>query len=362
MQDQERVTVIRSNTLGSAAFAALLLLGMLLFLALPYSAHAAPAATCTWTGAVDTDWHTTGNWDCGQAPTGGDDVIIANGANNAVISAAAEANALTIDLGAQLSLSSDSSLTVMGDWLNNGTFNPGTGTVVFGSGGTQAIQAAGGSAFLVGPEDFGLDGSAAFPPDGWSMVPASGSSCVWANTATTDPQSNLNHTGGTGNAATADGLFYCRAAMDAELVTPAFDLFSAGAPTLRFNTDYFPRHIDDTVNVDISVDSTTWSSLWTRTGFDFYNGSVTLDLSGYVGQPTVWVRFHYVSTSSEGGEWQIDDVTVSDATDLSGAQQFYNITVDANTTVALGGPLTLGELGDLTPEVPCWTCRRQTAI
>lgn len=114
----------------------------------------APAATSTstaiWSGATSTNWFTTSNW-CGSSiPTATNDVIVynsgtlfqpaitASGAvcNNLTISSAiAATGTLSAIAAAGLTVSGAFALDVYGNWVNGGTFVPGTGTVnILGSG------------------------------------------------------------------------------------------------------------------------------------------------------------------------------------------------------------------------------------
>ncbi len=102
------------------------------------------AATITST-ASGGDWSTGSTWIGGNMPAVGDLVIIATTSGNAVtLTAPHTCVSLTINSGAILNLSSYT-LTVNGPWVNNGTFNDGTGTVSFGTA-TAAINAGTGSA------------------------------------------------------------------------------------------------------------------------------------------------------------------------------------------------------------------------
>lgn len=95
-----------------------------------------------WTGAVSTDWFTAGNWSTNAVPTSADNVIIpAAPANQPQINAAgAVCNGITIESGASLTMSGATAYTlaVAGDWINDGTFNRGIGTVDFN--GTNSYQ------------------------------------------------------------------------------------------------------------------------------------------------------------------------------------------------------------------------------
>ncbi|MCX6245727.1 MAG: hypothetical protein NTU98_13615 [Bacteroidetes bacterium] len=92
----------------------------------------AAAGTCTqWTGGTNTAWSTTTNWIGGAVPTTTSDVFIPNVTNKPVIGAAAMCHDLTIGDGATLTVSGSNTLGVSGNWTNNGTLTPGTGTVTF---------------------------------------------------------------------------------------------------------------------------------------------------------------------------------------------------------------------------------------
>lgn len=102
------------------------------------------AATITSTSSGG-NWNTGSTWVGGNAPAVGDLVVIATTSGNSVtLSAAQTCAGVTINSGSVLNLSSFT-LTVNGPWLNNGTFNDGTGTVTFGTA-SAAINAGTGSA------------------------------------------------------------------------------------------------------------------------------------------------------------------------------------------------------------------------
>ena len=106
-----------------------------------FSAFAA-TITSTTTGG---NWNTGSTWVGGNAPAVGDLVVIATTSGNSVTLTGAQTCAgLTINSGAVLNLSSFT-LTVNGPWLNDGTFNDGTGTVTFGTA-SAAINAGTGLA------------------------------------------------------------------------------------------------------------------------------------------------------------------------------------------------------------------------
>ena len=98
-------------------------------------ANAIDGLTRYWTGAVDTDWFTTGNWCAPIIPNFGTNVYIPTapaGGNFPSIGAPnAVCRNLTISTGASLGFVETHGLDVCGNWLNNGTVTPAAGGVTF---------------------------------------------------------------------------------------------------------------------------------------------------------------------------------------------------------------------------------------
>lgn len=89
----------------------------------------------TWLGTTSTDWATASNW-CGGIPTNTTDVVIPSTATNMpTVSANAVAKSVTINSGATLNGGTEN-LTLSGNFTNNGTFNPDTGTITVSNTGT----------------------------------------------------------------------------------------------------------------------------------------------------------------------------------------------------------------------------------
>ncbi len=75
----------------------------------------------TWTGSVNSDWDNISNW-CGSVPTFSTNVIIPSGVVNApLISNNANTNTITINAGASLSIGLNGTLSLKGDFINNGS-------------------------------------------------------------------------------------------------------------------------------------------------------------------------------------------------------------------------------------------------
>ncbi|MFZ4582486.1 MAG: beta strand repeat-containing protein, partial [Paludibacter sp.] len=98
-------------------------------------------ATGQWIGVTSTDWNTASNW-CGSIPTSTTDVIIPSGVpyQPTIGDADGVCNSLTINAGATVTISGTNTLTIYGNWINNGTFTANTSTVIFN--GTTAISGA----------------------------------------------------------------------------------------------------------------------------------------------------------------------------------------------------------------------------
>jgi hypothetical protein len=88
-------------------------------------------STITWDGSTDSDWGTADNWDGGVIPTSSDNVVLANVANDPIVSDGVEASCynLTINSGSVLSVDTGGSLAIFGSVTNNGTcyFEKGLG-------------------------------------------------------------------------------------------------------------------------------------------------------------------------------------------------------------------------------------------
>ncbi|MBT8317284.1 hypothetical protein [Lutibacter sp.] len=92
----------------------------------------------TWNGSTSTSWVTASNWTPMGAPS--DDTVItipAGTPNDLSIPEIAICGEMIIETGAIVNSISGGQLTVTGSgsaWVNNGTFNPDTGTVIFSHG------------------------------------------------------------------------------------------------------------------------------------------------------------------------------------------------------------------------------------
>ncbi len=76
-----------------------------------------------WTGTVDTDWNTAGNWNCGSVPGFATDVTIPAAANQPIIANNVTVNSLTLEANTSLTVQTGYNLTVTNALSVNATAN-----------------------------------------------------------------------------------------------------------------------------------------------------------------------------------------------------------------------------------------------
>lgn len=74
----------------------------------------------SWSGAVDANWQNASNWISGSVPTSNSIVTILNQGNPPIISSVVTINDLNINAGATTTIAVGKSLTVNGNFINNG--------------------------------------------------------------------------------------------------------------------------------------------------------------------------------------------------------------------------------------------------
>ena len=96
-----------------------------------------------WIGQTSSDWFDATNW-CGGVPTSTTNINILNSAPYMPVinTTGAVCKNITIGSGSSVTMNSSSNLTVYGNWVNNGTFTPGSGIVTFGGSITQNVSGA----------------------------------------------------------------------------------------------------------------------------------------------------------------------------------------------------------------------------
>ncbi|MEQ8205651.1 MAG: hypothetical protein RIA65_05710, partial [Woeseia sp.] len=159
-------------------------------------------------------------------------------------------------------------------------------------------------------------------PDSWTLVDNENSGLVWTNIATSGELGN--YTGGSGDAATVSSDAFGPVEIDTELRSNTFSLKTATAASFNFRANYQNFAALDFLDVDVSTDGGgSWTNLlsWNEDhgGFRSPPGeSVTLDLTPYLGEDEVQLRWRYYDPNTGDWDWyaQIDDVDL--ACDLSG--------------------------------------------
>ena len=87
-----------------------------------------------WIGITSTDWATASNWEPVAVPTNISDVLIGPGTYAPTLPASTTINSMYIESTGTLNGGTGTALTIAGSngaWLNLGTFNAGTSTVIF---------------------------------------------------------------------------------------------------------------------------------------------------------------------------------------------------------------------------------------
>ncbi|MEX1002507.1 MAG: hypothetical protein WDZ35_10375 [Crocinitomicaceae bacterium] len=88
------------------------------------------AQTVNWNGQINSDWNEAGNWSGNTVPISSDEVVIAAASNTPVLASDVSVQSLTIDSAAHLSLGIYT-ISLQGNWVNNGSIDAGESTVLF---------------------------------------------------------------------------------------------------------------------------------------------------------------------------------------------------------------------------------------
>ncbi len=318
------------------------------------------AATITSTAAGGI-WSTGSTWVGGNVPAVGDLVIIATTSGNSVTLTGAQTCAgLTINSGAILSPSSFV-LTVNGPWLNNGTFNPSTGTVAFGttlaainagsgSGNFNNVQVLSGGTLVVNTPTT-LSGSLNY------ALPAVSNSVTLSNANTLDISGDVNMILPTSNtrsntmavgagALTVAGQFKMLATTTASRA----NILTVSTGTVNLNGGYSTGTTAPTI-------STASQLTFTGSGVLNIGGTVsggapaltqstgTVNFTG-TGSQGVWIETYYNLGVENGTKNTLGAVTVSNtftvtssALTTGGNLTAFNLTLNSGS-VTLGGTLT----------------------
>jgi cysteine-rich repeat protein len=160
--------------------------------------------------------------------------------------------------------------------------------------------------------DAGIAGS-------WSVVDNEGTGVVWTDIASSGLADNF--TGGSGEAASVSSDAFIFTEFDTELISNSFSLQNQASAALEYRVNYQNLAGLDFLDVDISTDGgSNWTNLlsWNEDhppgGLFFPPGeAVSIDLSAYLGEPDVRLRWHYYDPNSGDWDWyaQVDNVAIT---------------------------------------------------
>lgn len=157
-----------------------------------------------------------------------------------------------------------------------------------------------------------------FPPTGWTTG-STQATRPWGFTTTifnASGQATFNITGDQ-----SAGIGWIAGLNDAHLTSPSFSLVGFSAATLTFKAKIGYEYMVDPypngdLKVEISTNGTSWTQLWVEEDYGLYNDyetlNITVNLTPYVGQSNVKIRFRYLATDADS--LSIDDVLVTAGT------------------------------------------------
>lgn len=156
-----------------------------------------------------------------------------------------------------------------------------------------------------------------FPPTGWSTS-STQPTRPWGFTTevfTTDGQATFNITGGK-----SAGIRWIAGSNDAHLTSPSFSLAGFASASLTFKAKIGYQYMvspypSGDLKVEVSTNDTTWTQVWVEENYgvftDYETLTIAVDLTPYVGQANVKIRFRYVANNADS--LSIDDVLVTSA-------------------------------------------------
>jgi hypothetical protein len=177
--------------------------------------------------------------------------------------------------------------------------------------------------------------STTFPPTGWTTV----------NTHAT------NNWARTTNSINGDGSAYVQwiaADQDESLISPAFNLTGYTQAYLNFTASLGYEYMVDPFpagNLEVSISNdagATWAPLWVEEDYGIYtdydNLYIHIDLSSYLGQSGLKVKFEYIGNDADTAK--IDDVSVSSCKPVDSPDNLTALTDNTATLVWTGDAAT----------------------
>ncbi|MFN4234153.1 MAG: G8 domain-containing protein [Bacteroidia bacterium] len=293
------------------------------------------------------NWESNSTWNCGCVPGTGANVTIDNG-HTVTLNSNRSTKDLTINSTGTLTVNGSFNLTIEGNLLVDGTFNPGTGTVIYNSSSTQTIapinyynltSTGTGSRILSSSGTIGIAGT--FTP-GTNSYTITGSTINFNGTGTqTIPAFNYNNL--TSSNTGARILASSGTIGIAGTFTPGTNSYTITGSTINFNgsgTQTIPafnynnltssntgaRILASSGTIGIAGVFTKGSNTYTTTGSTVeFNGSGSQNIPG----------FNYFNlTSSNTGTRSISSQIINIAGTFNPGTNTYNI---SNSAVNFNG-------------------------
>jgi PKD repeat protein len=300
-----------------------------------------------WTGITSSDWNTASNWDDGIVPLSNTsvtispdaihwpnypgDFIVGTQCSTMTIVAGTEMTItgnFTINAGSCVTFSGDGELSISGDWNNNGTFSPGSGTVNFSGTSLSTINAPLPSIANYERSTFTKSMTALVSPvtstaagdDGSQVIPL-GFTFIYAGTAYTQAKISTNGClilNQSGTTTTDNSVLFSSIAPNTTLAPWWDDLIDDGTSFLYYKTEGSSPN---------RVFTAEWSRV--KTYYTIATSRISFQVKLY--ETTNIIEFHYGNLESGthyGGESA--SIGIEDATGGSG--HFIEATTGSTTT------------------------------
>ena len=183
----------------------------------------------------------------------------------------------------------------------------------------------------------------------------SGDDLDWTRNSSTTPSSN------TGPTAASDGSYYMFIESSspnnpdkvANLLLPAFNFSGVSSSALDFEYHMFGSSMG-TLNIQVSTnDGANWNTEWTKSGDQGNNWlSASVDLSSYINQSNVKIRFNAITGSGYTSDICIDNISLTSGTAVS--VPVADFSADA-VAIVEGGSVTFTDQSTNSPTSWSWT-------
>jgi len=306
-----------------------------------------------WTGPASNTWSFATNWENQIVPNATTDVTISSSAinwpdytgnfnvgsvcSNLILQNGAEMTVngnFTINSGKTLTMSGTSTLKISGDWINNGTFNSGSGNVEFiGSSPSVINSPPSGPVYLIN--------------DGFSTWPGN----LNGNLGTGNGQFSQQSTSNAGGTSPEARFLWQNITSTRRMYFDPVNTSGLSSLTLDFRhmIDHYQNTGTYTVKVQYSTNGTTWNDAgWSLSpGANVNATQVSLNLTGAqgVGASNYYIGFTITGNLFNIDYWYIDNVQLYYS--VSGGLNFYNLTINKTlNTATVNGNLNVNN--DLT--------------